>query len=87
MSHGAGYVKKSSSRRLLLTTTIMIGFAALTWGPSLFSRNVHAIFIPAFLTLTIATLVVCMWFTRYMLTAEKYRDSETAPQGAPAHSH
>ncbi len=85
--HGAAGAKKSSARRLLLVTIIMLGFALLTWGPSLFSRNVEEMFIPAWLTLTIATVVISMWFARYLLTAEKYRDSETAPHGAPAHSH
>ena len=47
------------------------------------SRNVQALFIPAWLTLTIATVVISMWFAKYLLTAEKYRDSE----GAPVHSH
>ena len=78
---------KPSPRRLVLLTIIMVGFAALTWGPSLLSRNVPAMFIPAWLTLTIATVVISMWFAKYLLTAEKYRDSETAPQGAPAHPH
>jgi choline-glycine betaine transporter len=87
MSRGAGGARKSSSRRLLLVTITMVGFAALTWGPSLFSRNVKAMFIPAFLSFTIVMLVICFWFTKKLMTYEKYRDSETAPQGAPAHSH
>jgi hypothetical protein len=49
----------------------------------LLSRNVQAIFIPAWLTLTIGTVVISMWFAKNLLTAEKYRDSETAP----VHSH
>jgi hypothetical protein len=64
----------------------MVGFAVLTWGPVLFTRTKGATFIPAWLTLTIATVVISMWFTRYMLTYEKYRDSEAAP-APPAHSH
>ena len=71
----------------MLITVIMVGFAALTWGPSLLSRNAEEMFIPAWLTLTVATVVISMWFAKYLLTAEKSRDSETAPQGAPAHSH
>jgi hypothetical protein len=82
-----GSASKSSPRRLVLLTVIMVGFAVLTWGPSLVSRNAQAIFIPAWLTLTISTVVISMWFAKYLLTAEKNRDSETAPQGAPAHSH
>ena len=78
---------KPSSRRLMLLTIIMVGFAALTWGPSLLSRSTQAIFIPVWLTLTIGTEVISMWFAKNILTAEKYRDSETAPQGSPAHSH
>lgn len=65
----------------------MVGFAALTWGPSLWSRNIQEMFIPAWLTLTIATVVISMWFARYILTAEKYRDSEAPGQPLPAHSH
>jgi hypothetical protein len=53
----------------------------------LLSRNVQAIFIPAWLTLTIGTVVISMWFAKNLLTAEKYRDSETAPEAAPVHSH
>jgi hypothetical protein len=83
-AHGKG---KSSSKRLLLTTVIMVGFAALTWGPSLLSRNVQAMFIPAWLTLTVGTVVISMWFGKYILTAEKYRDSETVPQAPSGHSH
>jgi len=78
---------KSSPRRLVLLTVIMVGFAALTWGPSLLSRSAQAIFIPAWLTLTIGTVVISMWFAKNLLTAEKYRDSETAPEAAPVHSH
>ena len=85
-SHAAGG-RKSSSRRLILITVIMVGFAALTWGPSLFSRNAQEMFIPAWITLTIATVVISMWFAKNLLEAERYRDSETAPQGASAHSH
>jgi len=87
MAHAGPGPSKSSTRRLVLVTVIMVGFAALTWGPSLLSRNAQALFIPAWLTLTIATVVISMWFAKRLLTAEKNRDSETAPQGAPAHPH
>lgn len=87
MTHSATGGKKSSPRRLILLTVIMVGFAALTWGPSLFSRNVQEMFIPAWITLTIATVVISMWFTKKFLEAERYRDNETLPQGAPSHSH
>ena len=92
-SHGAG---GKSSRRLLIITVIMVGFAVLTWGVALFSDRSTAvsatsfnrtdIFIPAWLTLTIATVIISMWFARFIMTAEKYRDSETSP-AAPSHSH
>jgi len=78
---------KSSPRRLILLTVIMLGFAALTWGPSLWSRNFQTVFIPAWLTLTIATCAISMWFARSLLTAEKHRDSETAPEASPPHPH
>jgi len=84
---GYGGPSKSSSKRLLLITIIMVGFAALTWGPSLFTRNVQAAFIPAWLTLTIATVIISMWFTKRLLEAEQFRDHETAPQPTPAQSH
>jgi hypothetical protein len=97
MSHGTGPARKSSPRRLVLLTIIMVGFAALSFLPSLFSRggtgttstgtNLPDVFIPVWLTLTIATVVISMWFTRYILTYEKYRDSETPSPAAPAHSH
>ena len=87
MSHDSPGSRKSSPRRLVLLTVIMVGFAALTWGPSLLSRNAQALFIPAWLTLTIATVAISMWFAKYLLTAEKHRDSEAAPQGAPPHPH
>ena len=74
----------------------MLGFAVLTWGVALFSNRstgVSAtsldradIFIPAWLTLTIGTVVISMWFAKYLMTAEKYRDSETAPAASsPSH--
>jgi hypothetical protein len=95
-SHGAN-ASRSTPRRLVLITIIMLGFAALTFLPALFSRggtgitstgtNITEIFIPIWITLTISTVVISMWFARFLMTAEKYRDSETAPQGAPAHSH
>jgi hypothetical protein len=65
----------------------MLGFAALAFLPSLFSRHVHDIFIPVWLTLTISTVIISMWFTRYIMTYEKYRDSETVSPTAPAHPH
>lgn len=76
----------------------MIGFAVLTWGVAIFLRGGTALtgttsynnatfFIPAWLTLTIGTVVISMWFTKFLLTAEKYRDTEPAPSGSPAHSH
>jgi hypothetical protein len=96
-SHGMEPSSKSSPRRLMFLTIIMIGFAALSWGVSLFSRgatrvsatgtNLPNIFIPAWLTLTIATVIISMWFAKYLLEAERNRDSETAPQLEPAHSH
>ncbi len=94
-SHETG--GKSSPKRLLLITAIMLGFAALSWGISLFSKgptgisntagNFSFVFIPAWLTLTIGTVVISVWFTKRLLTAEKYRDSEAVPQGAASHSH
>lgn len=93
-SQSGGAAKKSSPRRLTLITIVMLGFAALTWGVSLFSRgattisstgtNFTFVFIPAWVTLTIATVIVSMWFAKNLLEAEKYRDSETA---APTPSH
>jgi uncharacterized membrane protein YbhN (UPF0104 family) len=71
----------------MLITIIMVGFAVLTWGPSLFSRNYAQAFIPAWITLTIATVIISMWFAKNLLEAEKYRDSETASPAGPAHSH
>lgn len=78
-----------------MLAVVMVGFAVLTWGVALFLRgktgidstgtNYTLIFIPAWLTLTIATVAVSFWFTKRMLTAEKYRDSENAPP--QAHSH
>jgi hypothetical protein len=75
----------------------MVGFAALTWAPALFSRgatglsgtakNLPNIFIPAWITLTIATVIISMWFTKRLLEAEKYRDSETTTPAAPPQSH
>jgi hypothetical protein len=70
----------------VLLTIIMLGFAGLTFLPSLFSRHVYDIFIPVWLTLTILTVIISMWFTRYIMTYEKYRDSETVNPVAPAHS-
>jgi hypothetical protein len=86
-SHGTGGAKKSSSRRLMLLTIIMVGFAALTFLPSLFQRSTQEIFIPVWLTLTIATVIISMWFAKYLMTYEKYRDSETATPAAPVHPH
>jgi hypothetical protein len=94
-SHGGG--GKSSPRRLLVLTVIMLGFAAALFVPSLFWRGAGTgvsntatdlpnIFIPVWLSLTIATVVISMWFARFIMTAEKYRDSETTP-AAPSHSH
>ena len=81
----------------MLITIIMVGFAALTWGPALFARagtglggtsiNFPSIFIPVWLTLTIGTVIISMWFTKRLMEYEKDRDYETAPQGAPAPSH
>ncbi|HYW85004.1 MAG TPA: hypothetical protein VFB30_17205 [Spirochaetia bacterium] len=80
----------------MLITIIMVGFAALAFLPSLFSRggtgvsntagDLPNIFIPIWLTLTIATVIISMWFAKFIMTAEKYRDSETSP-AAPSHSH
>ena len=88
---------KESPRRLIIVTIIMVGFALLTFAPALFSRgatglntgtNLPDIFIPVWLTLTIATVVISLWFARYILIAEKARDSETVtPSPAPSHSH
>jgi hypothetical protein len=39
------------------------------------------------LTLTIGTVIISFWFTRYIMTYEKYRDSETVSPAPPAHSH
>ncbi len=75
---------RSSARRLMLISVIMLGFALLSWGPVLFSRSRGAIFIPAWLTMTVAAVVISMWFAKYLLTAEKNRDSETV---APVPSH
>lgn len=74
----------------------MVGFAALTWGPALFTRGATAsgrtgldmpnVFIPVWLTLTIATVIISMWFTKRLMEYEKFRDSETVP-ATPAPSH
>jgi hypothetical protein len=84
-THGAPKASKSSSRRLLVVSLVMVGFAATAWGPALFQRNVHDIFIPVWLTLTIATVIISFWFTKRIMTYESYRDSETVPPVAPAH--
>jgi len=86
---------KSSGRRLTLLTIVMLGFAALTWGVSLFGRgttglsntagNITLIFIPAWVTLTVLTVIISMWFAKFILTAEKSRDAETVQPGS--HSH
>ncbi len=88
---------RPSPRRLLLIAVIMLGFALLTWGVSLFLKgpttvsstgtNWPLIFIPAWLTLTISTVVISFWFAKRILTAEKYRDSESPPQGGQSHAH
>ncbi|HEV2390244.1 MAG TPA: hypothetical protein VGS04_05920 [Nitrososphaerales archaeon] len=97
-SHASDEIeKKSSPRRLLLITVIMLGFAAASFLPSLFSRgagtgvsdtasNLPDIFIPIWLTLTIGTVVISFWFVKFIMTAERYRDSETSP-AAPSPSH
>ncbi len=92
-SHGSGEARKSP-RRLVLLTLVMLGFAAASFLPSLFSRggtgvsntsgDLPNLFIPIWLTLTIATVVISMWFTKFLMTAEKYRDSESP---SPPHSH
>ena len=83
MSHGTGEKKKSSSRRLALTIVIMIGFVALTTGPSLFSRNMAQVFIPAWLTLTVVTVAISMWFAKNLIEAEKYRDPDAGTVHTP----
>ena len=97
-SSGYGGPSKSSPKRLILLTVVMVGFAALTWGASLFSRGAGTgvgatafdlpnIFIPVWITLTIATVIISMWFAKRLMEAEKFRDHEPAPAPAPAHSH
>jgi len=97
VSHGVDGKGRSSPIRLLLLAVVMVGFAVLTWGTALFFRggtgirstgtNITLIFIPAWLTLTIATVVISMWFTKRLMEAERSRDNETVPEGAPPHSH
>ncbi len=92
-SHSAA-ASKSSPRRLVILTLVMLGFAAASFLPSLFSRggtgvsntagNLPDLFIPIWLSLTIATVIISMWFTKFLMTAEKYRDSESP---SPPHSH
>lgn len=77
----------------------MIGVAAGAWLPSLFLRGggmgVHDTaadasywFIPFWMVLTIGVCVISFYFTKYLMTAEKHRDSETVPQTpAPVHPH
>ncbi|HVC27763.1 MAG TPA: hypothetical protein VND40_06335 [Nitrososphaerales archaeon] len=96
-SHGTGAPSRSSHRRLVLVTIIMVGFAGLSFLPALFSRggtgvsstgsDMPNIFIPVWLTLTIATVVISMWFTKFLMTYEKYRDSESPHPAEPAPSH
>jgi Na+/proline symporter len=45
------------------------------------------VFIPVWLTLTIGTVIISMWFAKYLMTYEKNRDAETPGPSAPAHSH
>ncbi len=90
MTHGA---RRSSPRRLALLTIIMVGFAAASFLPSLFSRgttgltstatNLSGFFIPIWLSLTIVTVIISMWFAKFLLEAERNRDSET--QAPPSH--
>lgn len=85
---------KSSPRRLVLLTVIMLGFAALSFLPALFSRgatglsstgtNSPDIFIPVWITLTVATVIISMWFAKFLIEAERNRDAESAPVH-PAH--
>jgi uncharacterized membrane protein len=86
--------QRSSPRRLIVITIIMFGFAALSFLPSLFrggtgfntGYNITTIFIPVWLTLTISTVVISMWFTRYLMTAEKYRDAEAVSASGSEHA-
>lgn len=66
----------------------MVGFAAASFLPSLFSRggtglsstgtNFTLLFIPVWLTLTIGTVIISMWFTKFLIEAERNRDAESA---------
>ena len=95
VAHGSA--GKSSKRRLVLITIIMLGFAVLTWGVALTSRgttgiggtgsNITLIFIPAWLTLTIVVVIISFWFAKFLLTAERYRDSETPAPTPSSHPH
>ena len=91
------YKGKASARRLLLLAVIMVGWAFLTFGPALFSRvgtgigstsaNLTVVFIPIWLSLTIGTVVISMWFAKRLMEAERDRDAETMPRGSPAQPH
>jgi len=91
-----GPVKKSSPKRLTLILFIMLSVAALAWLPTLFSRgppggaahtgsDITLIFIPAWLTLTIAVCVISLYFFKTLVDAEKSRDSEEIAGKMPQH--
>ena len=93
-SHGSAG-QKSSPKRLIIITVVMLGIAALSFLPALFGRvtdstatgyDFSALFIPVWLTLTIVVVIIAFWAFRSLITLEKYRDSETPPV-EPSHSH
>ena len=87
---------KNSTKRLVIILLIMLSVAALAWIPTLFGRgpnggashtatDLAAIFIPAWLTLTVGVVIISFWFFRDLVTSEKDRDSESVGPKAPAH--
>jgi flagellar basal body-associated protein FliL len=89
--------RKRSSKRLVVVFLIMLAVAVLAWVPSLFSRGptyggtAHTgsdftlIFIPAWITLTVGVCFISLYFFKYLVDAEKARDSEPVTGRAPAH--
>lgn len=85
---------KSSGRRILTVLVIMVGVAALSFLPALFSRNgtgttstatnYTPLFFPVWISLTVGVVFICFYFFQDLVTAERYRDRES-PERHPAH--
>ncbi|MDG7006489.1 MAG: hypothetical protein JRM86_06090 [Nitrososphaerota archaeon] len=96
-SHGQAAGKKSSGSRLVKILLIMLAVAVLAFIPPLFSRggtgigstssNITPLFIPVWLTLTVGVVVICFYFFKDLVTAERYRDRESPDPSGSSHSH